>query len=29
MTWLYAILLVFSIASLTGQGFSPFIYFRF
>jgi len=29
MTWLYAILLVFCIASLTGQGFSPFIYFRF
>jgi len=29
MTWLYAILLVLSIASLTGQGFSPFIYFRF
>jgi alginate O-acetyltransferase complex protein AlgI len=29
MTWLYAILLVLSIASLSGQGFSPFIYFRF
>jgi alginate O-acetyltransferase complex protein AlgI len=29
MTWLYAILLILSIASLTGQGFSPFIYFRF
>jgi alginate O-acetyltransferase complex protein AlgI len=29
MTGLYAILLVLAIASLTGQGFSPFIYFRF
>jgi alginate O-acetyltransferase complex protein AlgI len=29
ITWLYAALLIFSIASLTGQGFSPFIYFRF
>jgi alginate O-acetyltransferase complex protein AlgI len=29
MTWFYAILLIFTIASLTGQGFSPFIYFRF
>jgi len=29
MTWLYAFLLILSIASLTGQGFSPFIYFRF
>ncbi len=29
MTWLYAALLVLAIASLTGQGFSPFIYFRF
>lgn len=29
MTSLYAILLILSIASLTGQGFSPFIYFRF
>jgi alginate O-acetyltransferase complex protein AlgI len=29
MTWLYAILLILCIASLTGQGFSPFIYFRF
>jgi alginate O-acetyltransferase complex protein AlgI len=29
LTWLYAVLLILSIASLTGQGFSPFIYFRF
>ena len=29
MTWLYAFLFILSIASLTGQGFSPFIYFRF
>jgi alginate O-acetyltransferase complex protein AlgI len=29
MTTLYAILLILAIASLTGQGFSPFIYFRF
>lgn len=29
MTWIHAILLILCIASLTGQGFSPFIYFRF
>lgn len=29
ITGLYAVLLILCIASLTGQGFSPFIYFRF